>query len=55
MSDDEGGAAREETTERPLDLALGADVDGRGGLVEDQDAWVGEERTREGDELPLAE
>ena len=55
VRDDERGAAGEETTERPLDLALGADVDRRGGLVEDQDARVGEEGTGEGDELALTE
>src|SRR4029077_13904956 len=37
------------------DLALGADVDGGGRLVEDQDPWVGEERAGERDQLALAQ
>jgi hypothetical protein len=55
MRDHEGGAAGEERAKRALDLALGTDVDRRGGLVEDQDARVGEKRPRERDELALAE
>jgi hypothetical protein len=55
VRDHEGGAAGEERPQRLLDLALGADVDRRGGLVEDQDARVGEQRPRERDELALAE
>ena len=43
VRDHEGGAAGEQAAESPLDLALGADVHGRRGLVEDQDARVGEE------------
>ena len=38
-----------------LDPPLGADVDRGSGLVEDQDARVGEQRARERDELALAE
>ena len=38
-----------------LDPPLGADVDRRGRLVEDEDARIGEQRARERDELPLAE
>ena len=45
----------EEPAQRELDLPLGADVDARGRLVEDQDARVGEQRARERDELALAE
>src|SRR5439155_6336151 len=44
-----------EEPQRPLDLALGADVDRGGGLVEDQDPGIGEKRTCQRDELPLAE
>ena len=55
VRDHEGGAAGEQPPERLLDLALGADVDRRGRLVEDQDPGVGEQRPREGDELTLAE
>src|SRR6266576_2717905 len=39
----------------PLDLALGADVDRGGGLVQNQDPGIGEQRARQRDELPLAE
>ena len=55
VRDHEGGAPGEEPPERLLDLALGADVDRGGRLVEDQDPGVGQERAREGDELTLAE
>ena len=37
-----------------LDQELGRAVDVRGGLVEDQDARVGEQRAGDGDELALA-
>ena len=43
------------TVQAAFDLALGADVDRRGRLVEDQDARIGEERACERDELALAE
>ena len=55
VRDHERRAAGEQTPQRPLDLALGADVDGRRRLVEDQDARVGKQRAGEGDELALAE
>ena len=55
VRDHEGRAAREQRRSALLDPPLGADVDGRGRLVEDQDARVGEQRPREGDELALAE
>ena len=55
VCDHERGAAGEERAQRALDLPLGADVDRRGRLVEDQDPRVGEQRARERDELALAE
>src|SRR5205085_5646025 len=55
VGDDERRPSREEQAEGALDLALGADVDRRGRLVEDEDARVGEEGARERDELALAE
>ena len=55
MGDDEGRSSGEQEPQRPLDLALGADVDRGGGLVEDQDPGIGEKRTCQRDELPLAE
>ena len=45
VRDDEGGPAGEERPERLLDAALGSDVDGRGRLVEDQEARVREQRS----------
>ena len=40
--------------ERPLDAQLRGQVDRRGGLVEDQEARVGDQRPGEGQELALA-
>src|SRR4051794_27208694 len=54
VGDDDGGAAVEEALEAALDRFLGADVDVGGGLVEDEDAGLGEEGAGEGDELALA-
>ena len=45
----------EQPAEASLDAPLGADVDGGGRLVEDEDARIGEERAGERDELALAE
>src|SRR3712207_7503830 len=45
----------EKGPERALDPPLGADVDARGRLVQDQDPRIGEESARERDELALAE
>ena len=53
VGDDEGRPAGEEQAKGPLDPPLRPDVDARGRLVEDEDARVGEERTRERDELAL--
>src|SRR5205085_4818568 len=53
--DDERGSAREQESECALDLPLRPDVDRRRRLVEDEDPRVGEQRTRERDELALAE
>src|SRR5581483_1372887 len=55
MRDHERRALCEEDAKRLLDLALGADVDRRRRLVEDEDARVGEQRARERDELALPE
>ena len=55
VGDHEGGAAGEQRPQRALDLALGADVDRRRRLVEDQDPRVGEQGAGERDELALAE
>src|ERR1700694_363454 len=55
VRDDEGRSTGEQEPQRPLDLALGADVDRRSGLVEDEETGIGKERARQRDELPLAE
>jgi hypothetical protein len=55
VRDDERRPTVEKAAERLLDLALRADVDRACRLVEDQDPWVGEQRARERDELPLTE
>ena len=55
VGDDERGPAGEEPTQSAVDPALRADVDRRRRLVEDEDARVCEEGSRECDELPLAE
>ena len=54
VGDDDRGAAGEQALEAFLDRLLGAHVDVRGRLVEDQDARLGEQRPGEGDQLPLA-
>ena len=55
VRDDERGSVLEQQMQRLLDLSLGADVDRRRRLVEDQDPRVGEQRARERDQLALAE
>ena len=55
VRDDECRPTREEAAQPELDAALGADVDARRRLVQDEDARVGQKRAREGDELPLAQ
>ena len=55
VRDDECGSVLEQQMQRLLDLSLGADVDRRRRLVEDQDPRVGEQRARERDQLALAE
>src|SRR5919201_6986858 len=52
---DECGPAGEQPAQRDLDSPLGANVHARRRLIEDEDARVGEESAREGDELTLAE
>jgi len=54
VGDDEGGAALQEPFQGPLDEALRLHVHAGGGLVQDEDAGIGQERAGEGNELPLA-
>ncbi len=51
---DEGGAALHEEVEAVLDHGFGLGVEGAGGLVEDEDAGVGEDGAGDGDPLALA-
>ena len=55
MGDDERRPPGQQAAQAELDPPLGADVDARRRLVQDEDARVGQERPREGDELPLSE
>src|SRR5690348_9794803 len=55
VGDDERRASLEERAQGGLDLPLGADVHRARRLVEDEDPRVGEQRTRERDELALPE
>ncbi len=55
VRDDERGSSGEQQAKPVLDAPLGSDVDRRGRLVEDEDPRIGEQRSRERDELPLAE
>ena len=54
VGDHDRRAAGEQPPQAGLDPALRVDVDVRGRLVEDEDARIGGERAREGDELALA-
>ena len=53
VGDHEGRAPLHHLAKRTLDLALGGGVDARGRVVEDQHAWVGDQRTRDRDPLAL--
>jgi hypothetical protein len=55
VRDDEGRSTLEQALERLLHDHFGGRIDGAGGLVEHEDARVGEERAREADELALSE
>src|SRR6185503_15772452 len=54
VRDHEGRAAAPQARERVLDVALALAVEARGGLVEDQDARLGQQRARDRDALALA-
>src|SRR5207245_8692845 len=47
-------AADRDALELRLDRLFGARIERRGGLVEDQNSWILEERARDGDALLLA-
>ena len=53
MGDEHRGAVGHDLAQRGVDLLLGARVDRRRGVVEHEDARVGEHRTGEGDALAL--
>ncbi len=54
VGDDDGGASLHEAVEGELDLLLRLAVEGGGGLVEQEDGCVFEERTGDGNPLALA-
>ena len=54
MGDHDRGAPGEQAAHGSFDAALRVQVDVGCGLVEDQDAWVGDQCPREGDQLTLA-
>src|SRR5579885_328730 len=54
MGDEQRGAALQEATNGSLYLILRCAVDGAGGVVENQDARVGEQGAGDGDALALA-
>ena len=53
VGDDDRGSAPHHLGEGVADLVLLGRVDGRGGVVEDQDAWIGEDGAGDGDPLAL--
>src|SRR5690606_37693360 len=54
VRDDEGGAAAAERAQPVADEGLALGVEAGGGLVEDEDARVGDDGARDGDALALA-
>ncbi len=54
MGNHKGGAPLEQARQSKLDDALGLRVHAGGGFVQDQDARVGQQRAREGDQLALS-
>lgn len=54
LSHDEAGAALQQRFDALLQKALRLGVDGRSGLVQNENARVGEKRPGKGDQLPLA-
>src|SRR5665811_739925 len=54
VRDQQGGSAFEHASDRGLDPVFGAAVDGAGGIVQDQDARLGDQRPGDGEPLPLA-
>src|SRR5665213_1318359 len=54
MGDDKRCAVLHEIAEAALDESLGLGIEGAGGLVEDEDAGVGENGARDGNALPLS-
>ena len=54
VGDDEGGPALHEDAQAGVDLLLDLDVDGAGGVVEDQDRRVDQQGAGDGDALALA-
>ena len=53
VRNDDGRASREELLDLPPDRGLGGEVEGARGLVEDDDGGLAQERSGEGQALPL--
>ena len=54
VRDDEGGPPGHHAAQRGFDLALRLRIDGGGGVIQDQDDGLGQERARQGRALALA-
>src|SRR5579875_79133 len=54
MGNQQGGTALQHAANGLLDLVLGGAINGAGRIVEDQDARIGQQRSRDGDALALA-
>ena len=54
VCNDEGCASLHQLEHRVLNLDLGASIDGRSGLVQDQQIGIGQNGARDGDELALS-
>src|SRR5581483_6437063 len=53
VGDHERGTPGENVAQAELDLLLGGRIHRGGGIVEDQDAWIGEDRARDRQTLAL--
>ena len=53
MGNEQRRAPLHDPVDRALDLRFGVAVDCAGGVVDDQDAWVGDERSGNGKALAL--
>ena len=54
VRNDDHGSARAYGLHVPLNDAFGLEIERARGLVENENAWVGEQRASDGDPLPLS-